>query len=178
MILKSINSLTNLYPEDFAILHKISSSGNVVVHNIIKSDNVPYWYFISLYKSVGEEYEWTDMLKQNKEITENFLNNKNVYFYSLISSGVPIGFFILDYRKKEICDISYIGLTKGNLGKGLGKYLFKTAFLMGWDTNYINKLTVNTCTLDHKAALPLYQKLGFEPVRFEDKKKMKTFLIK
>ena len=109
--------------------------------NIIKSNNVPYWYFISLYKSVGEEYEWTDMLK----------------------------------KKKEICDISYIGLTKGNLGKGLGKYLFKTAFLMGWDTNYINKLTVNTCTLDHKAALPLYQKLGFEPVRFEDKKRMKTF---
>ena len=143
--------------------------------NIIKSNNVPYWYFISLYKSVGEEYEWTDMLKKKKEITENFLNNKNVYFYSLISSGVPIGFFILDYRKKEICDISYIGLTKGNLGKGLGKYLFKTAFLMAWDTNYINKLTVNTCTLDHKAALPLYQKLGFEPVRFEDKKKMKTF---
>ena len=109
--------------------------------NITKSKDIPYWYFISLYKSVGEEYEWTDMLKQ----------------------------------KKEICDISYIGLTKGNLGKGLGKYLFKTAFLMGWDTNYINKLTVNTCTLDHKAALPLYQKLGFEPVRFEDKKKMKTF---
>ena len=53
--------------------------------NIIKSNNVPYWYFISLYKSVGEEYEWTDMLKQKKEITENFLNNKNVYFYSLIS---------------------------------------------------------------------------------------------
>ena len=46
---------------------------------------------------------------------------------------------------------------------------------MGWDTNYINKLTVNTCTLDHKAALPLYQKLGFEPVRFEDKKRLKTF---
>ena len=43
--------------------------------NIIKSNNVPYWYFISLYKSVGEEYEWTDMLKQKKEITENFLNN-------------------------------------------------------------------------------------------------------
>ena len=92
------------------------------------------------------------------KVTEKFLNDKNVYFYSLISSGVPAGFFILDYRKKEICDISYIGLTKENLGKGLGKYLFKTAFLMAWDTSYINKLTVNTCTLDHKAALSLYQK--------------------
>ena len=110
-----------------------------------------------------------------KAVTEKFLNDKNVYFYSLVSSGVPVGFFILDYRKKEICDISYIGLTKGNLGKGLGKYLFKTAFLMAWDTNYINKLTVNTCTLDHKAALPLYQKLGFEPIRFEDKKRRRTF---
>ena len=143
--------------------------------NITKSKDIPYWYFISLYKSVGEEYEWTDMLKQKKAVTEKFLNDKNVYFYSLVSSGVPVGFFILDYRKKEICDISYIGLTKGNLGKGLGKYLFKTAFLMGWDTNYINKLTVNTCTLDHKAALPLYQKLGFEPIRFEDKKRRRTF---
>ena len=50
--------------------------------NIIKSNNVPYWYFISLYKSVGEEYEWTDMLKQKKEITENFLNNKNAVSYT------------------------------------------------------------------------------------------------
>ena len=142
--------------------------------NVIKSNEVPYWYFISLYKSVGEEYEWTDMLRQNRKVTEKFLNDKNVYFYSLISSGVPIGFFILDYRNTNICDISYIGLTNGNLGKGLGKYLFKTAFLMGWDLNNISKLSVNTCSLDHKAALPLYQKLGFEPVKYKDKKRIKT----
>ena len=78
--------------------------------NITKSKDIPYWYFISLYKSVGEEYEWTDMLNQKKAVTEKFLNDKNVNFYSLISTGVPVGFFILDYRKKEICNISYIGL--------------------------------------------------------------------
>ena len=44
--------------------------------NLIKSNNVPYWYFISLYKSVGEEYEWTDLLKQKKAVTEKFLNDK------------------------------------------------------------------------------------------------------
>ena len=52
--------------------------------NITKSNDVPYWYFISLYKSVGEEYEWTDLLKQKRKVTEKFLNDKYVYFYSLI----------------------------------------------------------------------------------------------
>jgi hypothetical protein len=33
----------------------------------------------------------------------------------------------------------------------------------------ISKLLVNTCTLDHPRALPLYQRLGFTPYSREER---------
>ena len=35
----------------------------------------------------------------------------------------------------------------------------------------IKKLTVNTCSLDHKSAIYLYQKYGFTPVKYKDLEK-------
>ncbi len=142
-----------------------------------ESKNVPIWYFLSLYKAVGEKYEWTDVLKQKNHKTIQFLNNSNVFFFSLFLSGVPGGFYILDYRSRNQCDISYIGLTKENIGLGLGKYLFKTAILTAWDKKKIKLLTVNTCSLDHKNALPLYQKFGFQPIKFKNKTRLKTYFM-
>jgi hypothetical protein len=31
----------------------------------------------------------------------------------------------------------------------------------------VSEVTINTCTLDHPAALPMYQRFGFQPVRRE-----------
>jgi len=75
---------------------------------------------------------------------------------------------MLDYRTKDICDISFFGLVKEAIGMGLGKYLLKTAILTAWDSRKIKKLTINTCSLDHKNALYLYQKYGFSAVDFKD----------
>jgi hypothetical protein len=33
----------------------------------------------------------------------------------------------------------------------------------------ISKLLVNTCTLDHPRALPLYQRMGFKPYAREER---------
>ena len=41
-----------------------------------------------------------------------------------------------------------------------------------WDRDGIQKLTVNTCTLDHPRALAVYQKNGFKPVRREEKSRI------
>ena len=142
--------------------------------SILESKNIPVWYFLFLYKSVGSEYDWTDqLLKTNDEIND-FINNQKVRFFTLIKDGWTAGFFILDYRNRNLCDLSYIGLVPDAIGIGLGKFLFKTAILMAWDKTNIEKLTVNTCTLDNKYALPLYQKLGFDVVKFEDLKKNKV----
>ena len=139
--------------------------------NILKAENIPSWYFLFFYKQVGKKYYWTDWLDKTEKELNNFVNDKNVIFYTLIKDGWPAGFFMLDYRVNKICNLSFLGLVEEAIGLGLGKYLLKIAILTAWDSNKIETLTVNTCSLDHKRALQLYQKNGFSPVEFKDLKK-------
>ena len=75
-------------------------------------------------------------------------------------------------KKFLICDISFFGLVNEAIGIGLGIYLLQTAILTAWDSRKIKKLTVNTCSLDHKSAIYLYQKYGFTPVKYKDLEKI------
>ena len=153
-----MNSMPNFdWPKN--LKHKLS---------IFLAEDFPSWYFLLFYKQVGEKYFLTDWLnKSNKEI-DDFVGNKNVLLYTFIKDGFPACFYMLDYRTKDICDISFFGLVKEAIGMGLGKYLLKTAILTAWDSRKIKKLTINTCSLDHKNALYLYQKYGFSAVDFKD----------
>ena len=87
--------------------------------------------------------------------------------YTLIRDGWPHGFFILDCRAPEVCDLAYLGLVPEAIGRGLGTFLLHTALHMAWDRPGTARVSVNTNTLDHPRALPLYQKAGFAPVRRE-----------
>lgn len=136
--------------------------------SILLAENFPSWYFLFFYKQVGKKYLWTDWLEKSKEEIDQFVNDKQVLLYTLIKDGLPCGFYMLDYRKKDVCDISFFGLVEEAIGKGLGKYLLKTAILTAWDSRKIKKLTVNTCSLDHKNAIYLYQKYGFKAVDYKD----------
>ena len=75
--------------------------------SILKSKNIPPWYFLFLYKTIGSAYSWTDQLSKNNKEIDSFINNKNINFFTLIKHGWTAGFYILDYRQKFICDISY-----------------------------------------------------------------------
>ena len=140
--------------------------------SILLAENFPSWYFLFFYKQVGKKYLWTDWLEKSKEEIDQFVNDKQVLLYTLIKDGLPCGFYMLDYRKKDVCDISFFGLVEEAIGKGLGKYLLKTAILTAWDSRKIKKLTVNTCSLDLKNAIYLYQKYGFKAVDFKDCEKL------
>jgi len=140
--------------------------------SILLAENFPSWYFLFFYKQVGKKYLWTDWLEKSKEEIDQFVNDKQVLLYTFIKDGLPCGFYMLDYRKKDVCDISFFGLVEEAIGKGLGKYLLKTAILTAWDSRKIKKLTVNTCSLDHKNAIYLYQKYGFKAVDFKDCEKL------
>ena len=136
--------------------------------NILKAENIPSWYFLFFYKQVGKKYYWTDWLNKSEKELNSFVSDKNVFFYTLIKDGWPAGFFMLDYREKQVCNLSFLGLVEEAIGLGLGEYLLKTAILTAWDSKKIESLTVNTCSLDHKRALHLYQKNGFSPVEIKD----------
>ena len=128
-------------------------------------------YFLYLYKKVGRKYEWTDWLRSEKSKLESFLTDNNVILYSLILRGVPKGFFVLDYRHLPICDLAYFGLFDDVTGKGLGKLMMNRVFEEVIEKVDVKTLTVNTNTLDHKSALPLYQKAGFNLYKTESHKR-------
>ena len=94
--------------------------------------------------------------------------------YTFLRSGWPHGFFILDGRAAGICDLAYFGLVPEAIGQGLGLFLIETAVHMAWDREGVRRMTVNTNSLDHPRALPLYQRAGFEPVRRETHSRVLT----
>jgi len=138
---------------------------------LIAAETPPVWYFLDLYRAVGSAYEWTDMFDEKPETLQGFIQHEAVTLYTLLRSGWPAGFFILDGREAGRCDIAYFGLVPEAVGRGLGSYLLKTAIHLGWDRPGVEKLTLNTCTLDHPRALGLYQKAGFVPVGQETKRR-------
>ncbi len=134
---------------------------------LLHAENPPLWYFLSLYRAVGAQYQWTDWFERPESELREFVQHPDMALYTLIRQGWPAGFFMLDRREKGVCDLAYLGLVPEMVGQGFGKYLLQEAVHTGWDGEGVEKMTVNTCTLDHPRALALYQSAGFAPVRQE-----------
>lgn len=132
---------------------------------LLRAETPPVWYFLSLYDAVGAAHEWTDMHTRPQAELEAFVQDPQVHLYTLICDGWPAGFFQCDFRTAGVGALAYFGLVPEAVGKGLGTYLLKTAIHTLWDGPGVARLTVETCTLDHPRALPLYQKMGFVPSR-------------
>lgn len=135
---------------------------------LLHAEAPPRWYFLSLYDAVGRDYVWEDMHKLDPGELSDWLANPDVALYTLMMKGWPQGFFVLDASAPKVTELSYFGLVPEAVGLGLGKYLLQTAILTAWSRQGIERLTVNTCTLDHPRALQTYQANGFVPVRRED----------
>tara|TARA_R110002073_G_scaffold22414_6_gene77427 strand:+ start:16508 stop:17074 length:567 start_codon:yes stop_codon:yes gene_type:complete len=134
---------------------------------LVHADTPPCWYFLALYDAVGRDHAWTDKHQMPREEMEAWIQHPDVSLFTMIGHGWPQGFFMLDWREGETCDLSYFGLVPEAVGKGLGSWLLKTAILTAWERETTKRLTVNTCTLDHPRALIQYQRMGFHPVRTE-----------
>ena len=89
--------------------------------------------------------------------------NPDVEIYVLYGNGTPAGMAEIDRRHERAIDIAYLGVMPEFLGQGLGRYLLGAAIDIAW-SHAPEKVTVNTCNLDHPKALTLYQRFGFTPV--------------
>ena len=134
---------------------------------LIRAEMPPREYFLYLYQTVGAAHEWTDWLEKPEEEIEEFIHRKGVFLYTLMVDGWPGGFFMLDSSVPGTCDLAYFGLVPQAIGRGLGRWLLATAVETGWDLPGTERMTVNTNTLDHPRALPMYQRVGFVPARQE-----------
>ena len=83
-----------------------------------------------------------------------------------------IGFFELDYRndylKEKEIRIVHFGLIDEYIAKGFGLELMNNAITRICDLG-INKIILQTNSLDHDRALPFYEKYGFKVFAEETK---------
>jgi len=78
--------------------------------------------------------------------------------------GAEAGMIELDFREPGECLIRFLGLVPELAGRGHGKWLFAQTLALAWRPG-VRRVHVNTCTLDHPAALPSYLKAGFRAYR-------------
>jgi GNAT superfamily N-acetyltransferase len=134
---------------------------------LMRAVEPPLRWFFHLYDGVGEQHDWTDRHRDDPADLLAFLHDPNVSLFCLMHDGWAGGLFMLDHRDPGVCDLAYFGIAPELLGRGYGKWLLGEAIQTGWDRDGTTRMTLNTNTLDHPRALPLYQRMGFVPVRRE-----------
>jgi GNAT superfamily N-acetyltransferase len=135
---------------------------------ILKAEKPPVHFYRYLYDIVGKNYWWVDRKKLDDEALAAIVQHPKVELHVLYADGNPAGLAELDFREDAAGQLAYFGLMPDFIGRGLGYYYLYHACVNAW-THNIPKLKVNTCTLDHPRALPLYQRVGFVPYAREDR---------
>jgi GNAT superfamily N-acetyltransferase len=142
----------------------VAPSGAAVVR--VKSPTVALYRF--LYDSVGRSWLWYERKLIPDEALQRHLLEPSNELYLLLADGEPAGFFQLDFVKPGDVELEFFGIRPQFLGRRLGLWLLETAVWSAWRPG-IDRVWVNTCTLDHPAALPLYKRAGFVAYRTEEK---------
>lgn len=129
----------------------------------------PVGYYRYLQQTIGEPWLWWERKAMSDADLEAIVHDEAVEVHQLTLGGAPAGMAELDFREMPArADLAYFGLMPWAIGIGLGGHLLRWAVERLWEGGP-DRITVNTCTLDHPAALGLYQKVGFRPVRRDTK---------
>ena len=120
----------------------------------------PVHFYRYLYDLVGAPYNWVSRRRLSDEELAAIIHDDDVYLYILYLDGVPAGMAEIDARARDDHELKFFGLAPDATGCGLGRFFLTNVIELAWARDP-KRLLLETCTLDHPAALPLYQKLGF-----------------
>jgi GNAT superfamily N-acetyltransferase len=119
----------------------------------------------ALFARVGTPWLWYSRLALTDDALVAIIHDAKVEVHAVIDrAGIEVGMLELDRRAPKVCEIAYFGLIRELSGKGLGRWLMAEALARAWAGD-VERLRVNTCTLDHPHALGFYQAQGFVAVR-------------
>lgn len=127
---------------------------------ILRAENPPLHFYRYLYRLVGDPYHWVSRRALSDAELAEIVENPDVHLYVLYAGGVPAGMAEIDAREQDAAEMKFFGLAPEFVGRRLGRYFLHHAIHLAWALNR-PRVRLETCTLDHPAALPLYQKMGF-----------------
>ncbi len=130
---------------------------------LLQAHEMPLHFYRYLVDRVGRRWKWTKVLRLDDEALADELAEPGRDIRVLYLDGAPAGFFEIKPEQSNLAELRYFGLMEHAIGRGLGRWFLGAAIAAAWQQQP-EKVIVQTCTLDHPAALSLYQKLGFVPV--------------
>ena len=120
-------------------------------------DVTPAQYRV-LFERVGGRWLWFSRLRMD----DSTLKASICELHAVTDpAGVEVGMVELDFTAPGECLIRFLGLVPELAGKGHGQWLFAQVLSLSWRRG-VDRVHVNTCSLDHPAALPSYLKAGFK----------------
>jgi len=128
---------------------------------IVRAEKPTIEFYRFLYDAVGRDWKWIDRQLMSDDDLGQIVHDDRVEVYVLHVDGKPAGYAELDRRIDGDVELAYFGILPEFFGKGLGRYFLHWAIEKAW-SGAPRRLWVHTCELDHPAALPLYQKAGFD----------------
>lgn len=130
---------------------------------LLKAKSMPRHFYRYLMDRVGRKWHWVNSLRVNDGEIEDALRAPDRDIRVLYLDGAPAGFFDVKPHVPDTVELAYFGMMEHATGQGIGRWFLGAAIEACW-SHGPRVVTVQTCTLDHPAALPLYQRLGFSPV--------------
>jgi GNAT superfamily N-acetyltransferase len=135
---------------------------------MLRSEKPPIHFYRYLYDTIGKDYYWVDRRRMDDVTLASIIQHPLVELFVLYVDGCPGGMAELDFRDAGTGLLAYFGLMPEYIGRRLGHFFLYHTVMNAW-AHPITTLLVNTCTLDHPRALPLYQRMGFAPYSREDR---------
>ena len=150
-------------------IEKIPKKNN---YEIYHKQNIELDEYKKIYNDVGKKYSWLGRLNINDNELKKIIHDPKVEIHIMKKNEKNIGFFELDYRndylKEKEVRIVHFGLVHDYIAKGYGLELMNNA-ITRISALGINKIILQTNSLDHNRALPFYEKYGFKVFAEETK---------
>nr|WP_246736045.1 GNAT family N-acetyltransferase [Enterovirga sp. DB1703] len=117
-----------------------------------------------LFAEVGRPWLWFSRAALSDAQLRAIIDDPAVEALAYVADGADAGILELDFRKAGECELAFLGLVPGAIGRGLGRQLAAEAIRRAF-ARPISRLWLHTCTLDHPAAVRFYLSVGFVPYR-------------
>jgi GNAT superfamily N-acetyltransferase len=121
-------------------------------------------WFRDLFRRIGEEWLWRSRLQMPDAELAAIIRSPQVEVYTLVHNGRDEGLLELDFSIPGQCELVFFGVTASLIGSGASRWLMNRALELAW-SRPVARVWLHTCTFDHPAALPFYQRSGFRPFR-------------
>ncbi|MDP7640842.1 MAG: GNAT family N-acetyltransferase [Alphaproteobacteria bacterium] len=119
-----------------------------------------------LHRLVGEEWLWWERLVLDDTALSAAISDPGTEIYILSLDAELAGFAELDRSDAAQPAIRYFGLAPDFIGRRLGGHMMECLLRRAWRPE-VHRVTLDTCDLDHPAAIPFYRRHGFKETHTE-----------